>query len=79
MRCDVLTLFPELIEGIATQSILKRAQESGRVRIQAHNIRDYIEDRHRIADDAPYGGGSGMVMKAEPIFRVVDAFNQLRE
>jgi len=73
MRCDVLTLFPELIEGIATQSILKRAQESGRVRIQAHNIRDYIEDRHRIADDAPYGGGSGMVMKAEPIFRVVDA------
>jgi tRNA (guanine37-N1)-methyltransferase len=73
MWCDVLTLFPELIEGIATQSILKRAQESGRVRIQAHNIRDYIEDRHRIADDAPYGGGSGMVMKAEPIFRVIDA------
>jgi tRNA (guanine37-N1)-methyltransferase len=73
MRCDVITLFPELIEGVATQSILKRAQESGRVRIQAHNIRDYIEDRNRIADDAPYGGGSGMVMKAEPIFRVVDA------
>ena len=59
MWCDVLTLFPELIEGIATQSILKRAQESGRVRIQAHNIRDYIEDRHRIADDAPYAGGRG--------------------
>jgi tRNA (guanine37-N1)-methyltransferase len=76
MQCDVLTLFPELIEGIATQSILKRAQESGRVRIRAHNIRDYIEDRHRVADDAPYGGGSGMVMKAEPIFRAVDALRE---
>ena len=73
MQCEVLTLFPDLIQGIATQSILKRAQESGLVRIRAHNIRNYIEDRHRIADDAPYGGGSGMVMKAEPIFRAVDA------
>ncbi|MDT7040901.1 tRNA (guanosine(37)-N1)-methyltransferase TrmD [Candidatus Nitronereus thalassa] len=73
MQCDVLTLFPELIEGIAAQSMLKRAQESGRVCIRSHNIRDYIKDRHRIADDAPYGGGCGMVMKAEPIFRAIDA------
>ena len=73
MQCDVLTLFPELIESIATQSILKRAQTSGLVRIRAHNIRDYSEDRHRMADDASYGGGSGMVMKAEPIFQAIDA------
>ena len=73
MRCDVLTLFPGLIDGVATQSILKRAQESGLVQIRVHNIRDYIDGRHRIADDASYGGGSGMVMKAEPIFRAIDA------
>lgn len=73
MQCDVLTLFPDLIDSIATQSILKRAQESGRVRIRVHNIRDYIDGRHRIADDTPYGGGSGMVLKAEPIFKAIDA------
>ena len=73
MRCDVLTLFPGLIDGVATQSILKRAQESGLVQIRVHNIRDYIDGRHRIADDTSYGGGSGMVMKAEPIFRAIDA------
>ena len=72
MQCDVLTLFPELINNIGAQSILRRAQESGLVQIRAHNIRDYIDDRHRIADDAPYGGGCGMVMKAEPIFRAID-------
>ena len=58
MRCDVLTLFPGLIDGVATQSILKRAQESGLVQIRVHNIRDYIDGRHRIADDASYGGGA---------------------
>ena len=73
MQCDVLTLFPELINSIGAQSILKRAQENGLVQIRAHNIRDHIDDRHRIADSAPYGGGSGMVMKAEPIFRAIDA------
>jgi len=73
IHCDVLTLFPGLIEGMAAHSMLKRAQDKELVRIQAHDIRHYIEDRHRIADDAPYGGGSGMVMKAEPIFRAVDA------
>ncbi len=73
MQCDVLTLFPDLVDGVAAQSILGRAQESGLVKIRAHDIRDYIDGRHRIADSAPYGGGSGMVMKAEPIFRAIDA------
>ena len=76
MRCEILTLFPDLIYGVASQSILKRAQDKGLVQIGVHNIRDYIDDRHRIADDAPYGGGAGMVMKAEPIFRVVDALRE---
>ena len=73
MQCDVLTLFPDLVNGVAAQSILGRAQESGLVKIRAHDIRDYIDGRHRIADGASYGGGSGMVMKAEPIFRAIDA------
>ncbi len=73
MRCEVLTLFPDLIAGLVSQSILKRAQDKGLVEIRIHNIRDFIEDRHRVADDVPYGGGCGMVMKAEPIFRALDA------
>lgn len=76
MQCEILTLFPDLIHGVTSQSILKRAQDKGLVQIGVHNIRDYIDDRHRIADDAPYGGGAGMVMKAEPIFRVIDALRE---
>lgn len=73
MRCDVLTLFPELVAGLISHSILQRAQEKGLVKIKIHNIRDFIGGRHRIADDVPYGGGCGMVMKAEPIFLALDA------
>ena len=73
MQCEILTLFPEIISGVASQSILKRAQEMGHLRIRTHNIRDYTSDPHRIADDVPYGGGGGMVMKAEPIFQAIDA------
>lgn len=69
---DVLTLFPECITGVLSQSILKRAQEKGLVRVQVHNLRDFSEDRHRMADDTPYGGGAGMVMKAEPVFRAME-------
>ena len=73
MRCEVLTLFPDLIEGVASHSILKRAQEKGHFHLHVHNIRDYTTDPHRITDDIPYGGGGGMVLKAEPIFRAIDA------
>ena len=69
MQCDVLTLFPDIISGVVSHSILKRAQEKGYVQLRIHNIRDYTTDPHRVADDIPYGGGGGMVMKAEPIFR----------
>lgn len=73
LRIDVLTLFPEMILQAVGHSMLKRAQEKGLLTIQAHNLRDYTMDRHKVADDVPYGGGAGMVMKAEPILRAVDA------
>ncbi len=67
MRFDILTLFPEMFQGPLTESILKRAQQAGLIDIALHNIRDYATDRHRTTDDAPYGGGAGMVMKAAPL------------
>ncbi len=72
MRCDILTLFPELIHSVSSQSIMKRAQDKGLLTLNVHNIRDYTHDPHRTADDTPYGGGGGMVMKAEPIFQAID-------
>ena len=76
MRCEILTLFPDLIWGGTSHSILKRAQDNGFLHLNIHNLRDFTTDIHRQADDAPYGGGGGMVMKAEPIFRGVDALRQ---
>ncbi len=67
MRFDILTLFPGMFTGPLTESILKRAQQAGLVDIHLHPIRDYAADRHRTTDDTPYGGGAGMVMKAEPL------------
>jgi len=73
MRFDIMTLFPRLFCGVFEESIVKRAVEAGLVTIALHNIRDYAEGKHRITDDEPYGGGGGMVMKPEPIFRAVEA------
>jgi tRNA (guanine37-N1)-methyltransferase len=72
MRCDILTLFPDMVAPVLGQSILKRAQEKGLLHITVRNLRDYTLDRHKVADDVPYGGGAGMVMKAEPILRAVE-------
>ncbi len=72
MRFDILTLFPEMFEGPFRESIVGRAIEAGLVTVVFHNLRDYTTDKHRTADDAPYGGGGGMVMKPEPIFRAVE-------
>ncbi|MDE2802098.1 MAG: tRNA (guanosine(37)-N1)-methyltransferase TrmD [Chloroflexota bacterium] len=73
MDISILTLFPGMFAGPLDQSILGRAQERGLVRVSLHNIRDYAEDRHHVVDDAPFGGGPGMVMKPEPLFRAVEA------
>lgn len=71
MRIDILTLFPGMFRGPFAESIIKRATEQGLVEIHICNIRDYTHDSHRTADDYPYGGGHGMVMKPEPIFEAV--------
>lgn len=72
MRCDILTLFPDMVEAVVGASIVGRARENGRVDVRAVNLREYAEGRHKVADDYPYGGGAGMVLKPEPIFRAVD-------
>jgi len=72
----VLTLFPGMFQGPLQESILKRAQERGLVTIAVHDLRSWTHDRHRTADDAPYGGGAGMVMKPEPVFEAVDALGR---
>jgi tRNA (guanine37-N1)-methyltransferase len=73
MRFDILTLFPEMFAGPLTESIIKRAVQAGQIVIELHDIRQYATDRHRTADDAPYGGGAGMVMKAEPLAAAIRA------
>jgi len=76
LRCDVITLFPDLVQPVLGQSMLKRAQEKGLLDVRVHNLRDHAEGRYQVADDTPYGGGAGMVMKAEPVFRAVEALRR---
>ena len=67
MRIDILTLFPEMCESVMCESIIGRAREKGIIEINCHQIRDYAFDKHKRVDDSTYGGGMGMLMKAEPI------------
>jgi tRNA (guanine37-N1)-methyltransferase len=78
MRIDIVTGLPRLLESPLQESILHRAQEKGIVEIVVHNLRDYTHDKHKTIDDAPYGGGAGMVLKPEPIFECVDALKAQR-
>lgn len=73
MRIDIATLFPEMCEAVLSESILGRARTSGFLTLQCWNIRDYTLDKHRRVDDVPYGGGRGMVMQADPIYRCYEA------
>jgi len=73
MRIDILTLFPEICRAPLNESMMKRAQESGTLRLRIHNLRDWTTDKHHIVDDSPYGGGQGMVMKPEPVFAAVES------
>lgn len=73
LRIDILTLFPAMFQGPMTESILKRAVAAGQIEIRVHDIRDWTTDKHRTADDTPYGGGAGMVMKAPPIVEAVES------
>jgi tRNA (guanine37-N1)-methyltransferase len=72
MRIDIITIFPEMFSAVLGESIIKRAQQKGRVKIFVHDLRDYSLDKHRKVDDRPFGGGSGMLMQAQPIFAAVE-------
>ena len=76
MKIDIMTLFPDLITGVMQQSIIGRAQAKGVIEITATNIRDYALDKHHKADDAPYGGGRGMVMLPEPLYLCHEALTE---
>jgi tRNA (guanine37-N1)-methyltransferase len=71
MTFHVITLFPGIIRGALQDSILKKAQDKGLIRVEVYNLRDFAQGKHRITDDYPYGGGEGMVLKPEPLFAAV--------
>jgi tRNA (guanine37-N1)-methyltransferase len=72
MKIDIVTLFPEMCRAPLSESMMKRAQENTIVDLRIHNLRDWTTDKHHVVDDAPFGGGQGMVMKPEPIFAAVE-------
>jgi len=76
MRIDIVTLFPEICRAPLSESIMRRAQEKGIIELRIHNLRDWASDKHHTVDDAPFGGGQGMVMKPEPIFAAVEDLRQ---
>jgi len=76
MKCEVLTLFPDILTAYLNESILKRARENKLLDVSLVNIRDFTSDVHRTVDDYPFGGGAGMVFKPEPIFRAMDHLNE---
>lgn len=76
IKIDILTVIPELIESPLSHSIIKRAREKGIVDIRVYNLRDYATDKYKSVDDYPYGGGAGMVIKAEPVFRAYEALSK---
>ena len=76
MRIDILTLFPNMFDGFKTESIIKRAIEKEKVEINIIDIRDYTLDKHKKCDDAPFGGGAGMVMMPQPIASAVEAVDK---
>ena len=79
MRIDIATLFPEMCEAVLQESILGRARKNKLVEVFTHNIRDFSEDKHRHVDDIPYGGGMGMVMQPEPIFKCFEHVSSLNK
>ena len=73
MRFDIVTIFPEIFREVFDFGIIRRAREAGLIQVAVHDLRDYTHDRHRQVDDRPFGGGAGMVMKPEPLFRAIEA------
>ncbi|MFC1756376.1 tRNA (guanosine(37)-N1)-methyltransferase TrmD [Patescibacteria group bacterium] len=71
MKFDIITIFPKIFDSYFSESIIKRAQKNKLIDIKVHNLRDYAKDKHKTVDDTPYGGGAGMVLKVEPIYKSV--------
>lgn len=78
MRIDVFTIFPDMVSGFADRSLLGRARQSGLLDVRVHDLREHTTDVHRTVDDAPFGGGAGMVLRPEPIFASVEAVDPPR-
>ena len=78
MTIDIVTIFPEMVEAALSAGVVGRAIERKTLDVAIHDLRDFTTDRHRTVDDVPFGGGPGMVMKAEPIFRALDAIEAMR-
>ena len=73
MKFDIVTIFPGMVEAPLAEGIVGRAIECGLLDVRVHDLRDFTTDRHRVVDDVPFGGGPGMVLKPEPLFRAVEA------
>jgi tRNA (guanine37-N1)-methyltransferase len=78
MKFDILTIFPDMLEGPLSASILGKAVDKGLIEINLHNLRDWAEGKHQVTDDTPYGGGDGMVMKVEPVAAALSELRQKR-
>ena len=71
MKFQIITIFPQIFDSYFGESIIKRAQEGGFIDIKTHNLRDWTTDKHKTVDDTPYGGGAGMLMKIEPLYKAI--------
>jgi len=79
MYIDILTIFPQIFDSYFSESIIKRAKKKGLLNIKVHNIRDFARDRHKTVDDRPYGGGPGMILKVEPIYRCLKSIRRKKK
>ena len=79
LRFDIITIFPDFFRAVFDYGIVRRAQAAGLVKIEAHDLRGWTEDKHKVVDDRPFGGGDGMVLKPEPIFAAVESLTGARD
>lgn len=77
LKFDIITIFPNIFDSYFSESILRRAKEKKLIEIEAHDLRKWTSDKHKTVDDTPYGGGPGMVLKVEPIFKAVEALKKI--
>ncbi len=78
LKFDIITIFPKIFDSYLKETFIKKAQEKGLIKIRIHNLRDWADDERKTVDDRPYGGGLGMVLKVEPIFKAISSLNRSR-